>query len=151
MARMHSRRKGRHGSTKPVRDSKPSWVKYKPKEVVQLVEKLGKKGMQSAEIGRELRDSYGIPSVKTITGKKISSILKEAKVYPKFPEDLLNLMKSAVNVYKHLEKNKKDLHSKRGFQLMESKIKRLVKYYKNKGVIDRTWKYSIDVAKLLVE
>ena len=107
--------------------------------------------LANAEIGRILRDVYGVPSVKVITGKKISSILKSAELYPKFPEDLLNLMKRAVNVHKHLEKNKKDLHSRRGFQLMESKIKRLVKYYKSKGVINPAWKYNISVAKLLVE
>ncbi len=151
MARMHARRKGKHGSTKPVRDSKPTWVKYKPKEVIKLVEKLGKKGIQSAEIGRVLRDTYGIPDVKIITKKKISTILKEAELYPDFPEDLMNLMKRAVNVSKHLENNKKDLHSRRGLKLIESKIMRLVKYYKNKGRIKKDWKYNIETAKLLVE
>ena len=75
MARMHSRKKGKAGSKKPSIPAK--WVEYKDKEVERLVIKLRKDGMQSAEIGRLLRDQYGIPSVKQITGKTITKILEE--------------------------------------------------------------------------
>ncbi len=34
---------------------------------------------------------------------------------------------------------------------MESKIRRLVKYYKREGIIPETWKYSLDTAALQVE
>ncbi len=150
MARMHARVRGKSGSTKP-KDSDLSWVRYKPEEIVKLVEKLGSKGMQSADIGRELRDIYGIPDVKRLTGKKISQILKESGNYSELPEDMFNLLKRAVRIKKHLEKNKKDLHSKRGLQLVESKIRRLAKYYKKKGYIDAKWRYDIEKAKILVE
>ena len=50
----------------------PSWVKYSPKEVEQLVIELRKKGYTTAMIGTILRDQYGIPSVKAITGKKMN-------------------------------------------------------------------------------
>ncbi|HIQ50834.1 MAG TPA: 30S ribosomal protein S15, partial [Nautiliaceae bacterium] len=50
-----------------------------------------------------------------------------------------------------LENHPKDLHSKRGLQLIESKIKRLVKYYKRKKVLPENWKYTPEIAKLLVE
>ncbi|MBN1923808.1 MAG: 30S ribosomal protein S15 [Nanoarchaeota archaeon] len=150
MARMHARRKGKSGSRKPSVKS-PEWVRYKPAEIVKLVEKMGSKGMQSAAIGRELRDVYGVPDVKALTGKKISSILKETKNYGELPEDLFNLLKRAVKIKKHLEVSKKDLHSNEGFRRAESKIKRLVKYYKDKKVLDKNWVYDIETAKILVE
>ena len=59
--------------------------------------------------------------------------MKEKDLYPKFPEDLFNLFVKAVNLRDHLEKSKKDYTSKRGLQLLESKIRRLGKYYVKKG------------------
>jgi len=148
---MHARKRGKHGSKKPERASPPSWVKLKPKDVEKLVIELAKKGYTSAMIGTILRDSYGIPDVKLLTGKKISQIMKENNLYPEVPEDLLNLIRRAVNLRKHLEKHRKDLHSKRGLQLIESKIKRLVKYYVRKGYLPPGWRYEPEKAKLLVE
>jgi len=151
MARIHSRKKGKHGSKKPLRKSKPIWVKYTVKEIEGVIIDLAKKGNQSSIIGTILRDSYGIPDVKLVTGKKISQILKENKVYSELPEDLLNLIKRAVNLRKHMEAHNKDLHSKRGLHLIESKIRRIGKYYKNKGVLPEDWRYDWKKAKLLVE
>ena len=42
MARMHSRKKGKHGSKKPAKKSTPSWTRYKPKEIEMLIAKLAK-------------------------------------------------------------------------------------------------------------
>ena len=47
------------------------------KEVESLVLKLAKSEKKSAQIGLMLRDTYGIPSVKAITGKRINQILKD--------------------------------------------------------------------------
>ncbi len=127
------------------------WVKYSPEEVEKLVVKLAKEGHSPSMIGTVLRDTYGIPSVKEITGKKITKILEENNLAPEIPEDLLNLMKRAVRLKKHLDKHKKDYHSKRGFQLIESKIRALVKYYKKKGKLPKDWVYSIDRAEIIVE
>ncbi|MBW9223302.1 30S ribosomal protein S15 [Methanothermococcus sp. SCGC AD-155-E23] len=151
MARMHARRRGASGSKKPLRTEPPKWVTMTPEEVENKVVELAKKGYQSAMIGLILRDTYGIPDVKLITGKSISDIMKEHNVYPEVPEDLLNLMKRAVNLRNHLENHPKDLHSKRGLQLIESKIRRLVKYYRRKKVLPENWKYTPEIAKLLVE
>ncbi len=126
MARMHSRKKGRAGSKKPKAPAK--WVEYKNKEVERLIIKLRKDGLQSTDIGRLLRDQYGIPSVKQITGKTITKILEENELLPQIPEDLLNLLKRAVFIRDHLSKNKKDYTSKHGLELMESKIRRLINY-----------------------
>ncbi len=96
MARMYSRKKGKHGSKKPPIKSPPRWVQYKKQEVVKLVIGLAKEGKSSAIIGTILRDQHGIPDVKLITGKTIAKIMKDNDLYPKMPDDLLNLLKKSV-------------------------------------------------------
>ncbi len=148
---MGKQRTGKHGSKKPPVKRVPKWVKYEKAEVEELVVKLAKEGYTSARIGIILRDQYGIPDVKAITGKSISRIMKEHKVYPEIPEDLLSLLKKAVRLREHLEKHKKDKHSKRGLELLESKIRKLGKYYVRKGILPKDWKYSPEEAKLIVQ
>ena len=142
MARQYSRKKGKSGSTRPSKPVKPSWVRYKPKEIELLVTKLAKDGKSSSEIGSILRDSYGIPSVKDLAGKSIIQIMELHKIGPGIPEDLLNLIKKAVAIKKHRATNKKDMPSKRGQQLTESKILRLIRYYKKTGKLPADWKYD---------
>jgi len=149
MARMHSRKKGKSGSKRPTAQAK--WVGYKSKEVDRLVIKLRKDGLQSPDIGRTLRDQYGIPSVKQITGRTVTKILEENSLLPKIPEDLLNLLKKAVVLRDHLTKNKKDYTSKHGLELLESKIRRLIKYYVKTKKLPQDFKYQPERAKLLVE
>jgi len=151
MARMYSRDKGKSGSTKPVKKTVPSWVRYKPSEVVLLVTKLAKEGNNASKIGLILRDMYGIPDVRSITKKSISQILKDKKLSSELPDDLAALIKKSVMIRKHMESNKKDMPAKRGLQLTESKILRLVKYYKQTGVLPDFWKYDSDKASLLVQ
>lgn len=151
MARIYSKKKGRSGSKKPAIKLPPRWVKYKKKDVEELVIKLAKERHRSAKIGTILRDQYGVPDVKAIAGKSIVQIMKENKIYPEIPEDLLNLLKKAVSLGTHLEKNRADKHSRRGLENLESKIRRLVKYYSRKGILPRGWKYSYEEAKLIVQ
>jgi len=151
MAKMHSRARGRSGSRKPAKRTKPSWMRYKPKEIEMLVTKLAKEGKSSSLIGLVLRDSYGVPDVKAATGKKIVGLLADKGIAPKIPEDLLSLMKRSVQIRKHLEKNKQDMAALRGLQFTESKIKRLVKYYKKIAKLPVDWKYDADSIKLLTE
>lgn len=148
---MYSGKHGKSSSTKPVKKTKPVWLSYKPKEVETLVVKLAKAGNSPAMIGLILRDTYGIPDVKTVTKKKITQILKENKLESKLPSDLADLIKRFIAVQKHMEINKKDYTGKRGLQLVESKIKRLVKYYKSKGVLPQEWRFDKNRAKMLVE
>jgi len=136
-----SKEKGQSHSTRPARVGVPSWVRYTPTDVEELVISLYKKGYPPSMIGTILRDSYGIPLVKMVTGKKIMKILKEHGIQPEMPEDLYNLIKRAARVRRHLEEHPKDYHSKRGLQLIEAKIYRLAKYYKRKGVLPKDWKY----------
>jgi len=151
VARLHTRKRGKAGSKKPSRKTPPKWVKYKKDEIEKLVIKLAKEGNSTSMIGLILRDQFGIPSINKITGKTISEMMKENKLYPEFPEDLFNLLKQAVNLRNHLEKNKKDYTSKRGLELLESKIRRLAKYYVRERVLPEDWRYSPEKAKLLVQ
>lgn len=142
MARMYSRARGKSQSHKPLSPNSPTWIRYKPKEVELLVGKLAKEGKTSSEIGLILRDSYGIPSVKQLCGKKIQKILTEKKLTPELPEDLFSLMRRAVILRKHLEANHKDMGALRGLQLTEAKINRLAKHYRKTAKIPADWKYN---------
>jgi len=142
MSRMHSSAKGVSGSKKPIKKSVPGWIRYKAKEVELLIGKMAKDGKSPSQIGIYLRDTYGIPDVKTLSGKRITQILKEKNLLTEVPEDLRALIKKAALVRKHLEENKQDQPAFRGLQLTESKIKRLVKYYKKSGRMPVTWKYD---------
>jgi small subunit ribosomal protein S15 len=149
MARMHARRKGKSGSTRPIWRKTPEWVPYSSEEIEKLIIEKSKEGLQSPQIGLILRDAYAIPSVKKITGKSITKIMKENDLGPKMPEDFLNLVARASNLRNHLESgNKKDKHSRRGLQLVESKIRRLVKYYRKKGIFEPDFKYDPSKATL---
>ena len=148
---MYSRKKGKSGSTKPAKKGVYSWMNYKPKEVELLVVKLAKEGSEPSKIGLILRDTYGIPDVKSITKKSISDILEEKKLLKELPENLTALLRRVIELQKHLETNKKDMVGKRGLQLTESKVRRLVKYYKETGRIPDTWKYDAKRVNLLIE
>jgi small subunit ribosomal protein S15 len=143
-----SKRKGKSHSTRPI-TSVCKWVKYTPEEVESLVVELAKKGIPPSQIGIILRDQYGIPLVKQITGKKICEILEERKLLPAIPEDLQNLIKRASRVRRHLEEHPKDMSSKRGLQLIESKINRLAKYYISIGRLPPDWKYVPEKVSIL--
>jgi len=151
MARIYSRKKGKHGSKRPPIKLPPKWVKYKKEDVEELVVKLAKEKYSSATIGTILRDQYGVPDVKSIVGRKIAQIMKENKLYPEMPEDMLTLLKRAVTLTEHLKKHKSDKSSKKGLENLESKIRRLGKYYVRKGVLPKGWRYRIEEAKLLVQ
>jgi len=150
MARMHSRDKGKAGSKRPARKTIPSWLRYKAKEVELLITKLAKEGRTPSRIGLVLRDTYGIFDIKLVTKKKITDILKQNKLLPELPEDLATLMKRSIALKKHLEKNHHDMTAKRGLQLTESKINRLVRYYRKIKKLPADYKYESEKAGLLV-
>ncbi len=150
MARMHSRKKGKSGSTRPARLEKPVWVELSPEEVKNEVVKLARKGLSKSLIGTIMRDSRGVPLVKVVAGKKISQILNENDIKAPLPEELTNLVKRALNIRKHLEENHKDLEAKKGLNRTESKIYRLIKYYKKKKVLASDFKYDPESIRTLV-
>ena len=150
MARMYSHKKGKSGSKKPINVKKRTWISLDSKEVESIVVKLSKLGNTSSQIGIMLRDSYGIPDVKTLTTKSVGKILEENKVKQELPEDLNALIRKEVNLTKHLEKNKHDQPAKRGLRLTESKVRRLVKYYKRTCKFSQDWRYDKEKAGLLI-
>ena len=144
---MHSRDKGKSGSKKPI-PKIPSWARYKGPEVEKLIIKLAKVDTTTSEMGMILRDNYGINSVKALTEKTITQILKENKLTKELPEDLMALIVKFVDVKKHLEKNRQDMTAKRGLQLTSSKIRRLMKYYKKTNKLPQDWKFDEEKVKM---
>lgn len=144
------REKGRSHSTRPARPTVPTWLVFTPEEIEMLIVELAKKGYGPSMIGIILRDQYGVPLVKPILGKKLTRVLEEHGAAPEIPEDLMVLIRKAVNLRRHLDEHPKDLHAKKGLLDLESKIRRLVKYYKRVGKLPKDWEYSPERAKLLV-
>ena len=141
----------RHASSKPVREAAPDWVPMLPREVESKVVELAKEGKQPAVIGLILRDSYGIPSVQEVCGKKIQQILSANGLAGKLPQDLQNLVQRAIALQEHLAANPRDLHNLRGLELIESRIRALGKYYLGRSELPDTWAYTRDGARLLVD
>lgn len=151
MARMHNSTKGKSGSERPNIDSLPEWAEKEEGEIEDLVVQLARQGLTSSEIGVKLRDQHGIPDIQMATGKSITDIMEENDLEPEIPEGLMALLEKAVNLNKHMKRNPKDTSNKRGKQLVESKIRRLVKYYKEQGKLPEDWNYSIDKAEMLTQ
>lgn len=154
MARMYARRRGRSGSKRPfslkLKEKPPEWVEMTAEEVEDKVVALNNQGLSTSQIGILMRDSYSVPSIALVTGKKITRILKEWDSASKLPEDLQNLMRKALKLRKHLGVNKTDIHNKRALQLTESKIRRLVKYYRREKVLPGDWKYKPETAEVVM-
>ncbi|MEM2109631.1 MAG: 30S ribosomal protein S15 [Candidatus Odinarchaeota archaeon] len=150
MARMHSKRRGKSKSVRPPLKKAPEWCTRTSEEVEALIVKYARSGETASKIGLILRDQHGIPLTKNIANKKITQILREKGLAPQFPEDLSNLIRKAQGLKTHLEEHPKDFHSKRGLQLIESKIRRLTEYYKSKNMLPANWKYtSMDKAMVI--
>ena len=150
MARMHSRKHGKSGSTRPARLEKPVWVELSSDEVENEVVKLARRGQSKSMIGTIMRDSRGVPLVKIVTGKKISQILESNDIKAPLPEELADLVRKALSIRKHLETNHKDLEAKKGLNRTESKIYRLIKYYKKKKTLTADFKYDPEKIRTLV-
>ena len=138
--------RGKSHSIRPVSKRAPAWCKYSPEEVEALVIKLAKDGVSPSKIGAELRDRHGIPLVKSIVGKSISEILKAGNLKPPIPEDLSNLIAKANRTARHLSRNKADAMNRHAIERIESKVRRLAKYYIRKGTLPKDWKYSPEIA-----
>ena len=150
MARLHSRKRGKASSTKPRSSSAKAWVKLSKEEILEIVVRLAKEGKTEARIGLVLRDQYAVPSVKEVTGKSMSELFAEAGVSPEYPSDLLDLIRRAMTMRKHLAENTRDTSNKVKLSHVESKIKRLVRYYRG-NKLPKDWKYDHTKAALLVK
>lgn len=128
----------------------PEWIDRSPEEIEDLVLELAEEGKTPAKIGVVLRDRYGIPDVRDILGKNILSILESNDMEPDVPEDLMNLLRKAVNLRDHLDKNSNDARAQRELSELEANIQKLAKYYKREGRLSEDWRYDPEEAALLV-
>jgi len=131
MATMYGRGRGKAGSH-PPKPEKPLWIKLSDKEIEEIVVKISKQGSSPAKIGLVLRDNYGIPSTKTVLGKKIQKILDEHGIKAE-SHDMISLEKRITSLKKHIEKNRKDQTAIRGLQIKKEKVRRLEKYNKKRA------------------
>lgn len=120
-------------------------------ELVTQAVQLAKAGRSAAQVGQVLRDGYGVPSVRTITGKRLTVLLGAQGVRPEIPEDLQALLKRVVHLQRHLRSHPSDLSNRRGLTLLESRIRRLARYYRQQRRIPESWRYSSAGAALQVE
>ncbi len=142
MARMHTRKRGRSGSHRFRYTEKPSWISASPEEIEETIVQLRNSDLSSAAIGVRLRDQYGIPSTKTMLGKKLGNILEEKGLKSEIPEDLLSLIAKYKRVTKHLELNPTDRKNTRSRSLLMSKIRRLMKYYQRTDKLPPGWQLN---------
>ena len=147
---MYSSGKGIARRCLPYRKAPPSWVQISTNDLVDQIVKLAKKGSSPSQIGVTLRDTVGIPQVKGVTGSKILRILKKNGLAPQVPEDLYHLIKKAISIRKHLEKFRKDKDAKFRLILVESRIHRLARYYRNVKSLPATWRYDSKKADTLI-
>ena len=148
MARIHSHRHGKSHQTRPPSKSTPNWVTTTPDEARTAALKLAKDGVTPSRIGQALRDDYGVPLIKPLVGKSLGRVLAEGKASPKLPQDLRDLIERAQRVQKHLQAHKSDKKNVHSLELVEAKIYRLSKYYKDRGVLPGDFKYTAVVAQL---
>merc|ERR1711972_637564 len=141
---------GISGSALPFRRKAPAWATMAPANVQEMIVKSAKKGLTPSQIGVQMRDVYGIPQVRYLTGRKILRILKKRGCAPSLPEDLYHLIKKAVSMRKHLTRNRKDTDCKFRLILIESRIHRLTRYYKRTKQVASNWKYESSKASALV-
>ncbi len=61
------------------------------------------------------------------------------------------LYRKAVKLHMHVDKQKKDKHSVRSLVVLENRIKKLIKYYKQTKVLPKDYEYSLESARLVVK
>ncbi len=122
--------------------------------IEERVVELAEQGHDPSVIGIKLRDEgvqgTPVPDVKLATGKKVTEILDEHDASEDLPEDLRHLLERAIRLREHMDENPGDYQNKRALQNTESKVRRLVNYYRG-DVLDEQFKYSYDTAKRLLE
>ncbi len=150
---MHTRRRGSSGSDRPAADEPPEWSNVDAEAIEARVVELAQQGETASTIGMRLRDEgvqgTPVPDITLATGKKVTEILDENDAEPEIPEDLRNLMERAVRLHDHVRQNQTDYQNKRALQNTESKIRRLVDYYRG-DKLDEEFTYSPDKARNLV-
>lgn len=150
MARMHTKKHGKSKSFKPM----PAEAKVEAVDKAKIehaIETYAKQGMSPAMIGMHLKNDHGVRYIKLTMGKRLDAILLEKNVKHDIPTDMLDLMRKAVKLHKHLQKNKQDNHNRTSLKRTESKITRLAKYYIRESKLPHGWRYDPQEAELIIK
>ncbi len=119
-------------------ENKIDWEMPDNEEIKKIVQGLSDKGVSLSEIGMVLRDQYAVPNVRLVTNKKLKEITDKKGM---MPDDISALIAKADNLKKHLKSSPKDRSNRRGLQILLSKINRLARYYKRKGIVSDEFHY----------
>ncbi len=153
MARMHTKKHGKSKSRKPVLDPKDFGKgsgELSKEQIESLITEYAKQGVSPALIGERLKKEHGVKYIRQATGKRLAQILSDNGFKGDIPSDMMDLMKRAVRMRKHIEKNKRDVHGTIRLKRTEAKIWRLTSYYIQQGVLPAKWRYNPDTAELLI-
>ncbi len=153
MSRLHTGGHGKSKSRKPnvAASGSPEWAKLSKEEIEKIILDLAKQKVPQTRIGQMLKEKYGVLYIKQLFGKRLGKILEEQGVASPLPQDMLDLIKKAVNMREHLSTHHSDKHNMIRLQRTESKIWRLTKYYKSRGILPSDWKYEPEKAALLIK
>ncbi|MDE1861133.1 MAG: 30S ribosomal protein S15 [Candidatus Micrarchaeota archaeon] len=151
MARMHTRKIGKSKSRKPPVEEAVLPHGVKQEDIVKAIVEYSKQGMHQAQIGQRLKEQHSVPYIKHMFNKRLTAILDENGFKHDIPQDLMDLLKKAVTLRKHLERNHGDMHNKLSLQRTEMKIWRLSNYYKGTGKLPGDWKYDPQKVALIIK
>ncbi|MDE1834059.1 MAG: 30S ribosomal protein S15 [Candidatus Micrarchaeota archaeon] len=153
MARMHTGKHGKAKSRKPDVEigTRPEGLTLSDAEITKLIVGYAKQGMHQAQIGQALKEKHNVPYIKQVYKRRLNVILKENGFRSDLPQDLLDLLRRAVTLRSHLEKNHKDVHNKTSLSRVEAKIWRLSNYYKRESVLPSDWKYDPAKVALIIK
>ena len=149
MARLHTRKHGKSKSRKPTGSG--ARVEADKQKVEEMIVAYAKQGMKGALIGQKLKDESKVGYLKPVLGKRLTALMAEKGFRTDIPSDLLDLMRKAVNMRKHLSSNHKDVYNTTRLQRVESKIWRLGKYYRHSGRLPTDWRYNPEQAALIIK
>ena len=145
MGRMHSSGKGKSCSMKPFTTTIPTFMVESVPEIKKTIINLGNRGNSASTIGAILRDQYGVGNAQDVLGMNLLDFMKKNGCAPAIPEDLTALVDKANNVRKHLSVFKKDNGAKYRLILINSRVHRLIRYYKEKKVLPGNWKPVVNI------
>lgn len=126
-------------------------IEYSAGDIEDFIVSMRKQGNTCAGIGQLLRDQYGIFDVKKVCKKTVMQIVEEKTGKIEYPEDIFTMIRKAVGLRKHLASHRGDVHNRVQLQDLESKIRRLGKYYRRIGRLPKGWTYDPVKAALLVK
>ena len=149
MARLHTKRHGKAKSRKPMPENSEA-PQMKGADIEKLIVDYSKQGMKPAMIGETLKRKHSIKYPKQALGKRMGKVLEDNDVHSTIPYDMLDLMSKAVNMHKHMDSNKQDIHNRIRLGRIEAKIWRLTKYYIRTGKLPAGWRYNAKQAELII-